>query len=291
MDRSALIIGALAAFGAFLYSRSAQAGTMPGVVDPGTFRMIGPLTIDMANGNVVSSPDAQRQYQDSFDAYGSTPGFQPLDYQSQLTADFWGNAPETVSPDENSASLGPPLNDWNTIMSKTGFIKTGGALDQQSAGNLNAFLLMLRQAEGTASADGYAALYGYRPGNGKVFTDFSKHPNVYFKTPWGGTTAAGAYQITFGTYKDAAAATGLTDFSPATQDAMAVWLIDRRGRALQDVLAGRVQAAIAKLGNIWASLPSSKSGQPQRSLDQLVSVYQNQGGLLDPGAADGGLYA
>src|SRR5437016_727294 len=99
--------------------------------------------------------------------------------------------------------------------------------------NLTAFLAMIRACEGTASRDGYQALFGYRPGNSKTFQSFSWHPNVRSQfTQTDGTinytTAAGAYQILHGTWLDVSLVLGLTDFGPTSQDAAAVELIRRK---------------------------------------------------------------
>jgi muramidase (phage lysozyme) len=57
------------------------------------------------------------------------------------------------------------------------------------------------------------------------------------------STAAGAFQFLSRTWDECAKALGLTDFSPASQDLAAVFLIDRR-KALDDVLAGRFDEAV-----------------------------------------------
>ncbi len=44
--------------------------------------------------------------------------------------------------------------------------------------NQKAFLAMLRKCEGTDSVEGYRALFGWRPGNGKTFDSFAEHPNI-----------------------------------------------------------------------------------------------------------------
>lgn len=146
--------------------------------------------------------------------------------------------------------------------------------------NLSAFLKMIRTLEGTNSADGYQALYGYRPGNGKVFTDFADHPRISFKTPWGKTSAAGAYQMQAGTWDEMAEKYGLTDFSPANQDRAALGLITRF-RAVDDIVAGRLYSAIKKLASQWASLPSSKSGQPKYTWEDAKRIFLSNAGDVD----------
>lgn len=137
--------------------------------------------------------------------------------------------------------------------------------------NLAAFLETLKVAEGNA---GYNTLFGYG-----TFDSYERHPNV--RVPFRDTysTAAGPYQINWPTYRDFAARLGLSDFTPETQDRIAVEIIRSEG-ALDDVYAGRFTDAIAKLGGRWASLPSSPADQPTRSLDSLLAVFLKAGGTL-----------
>lgn len=123
--------------------------------------------------------------------------------------------------------------------------------------NRRKFLDFLGRAEG---AD-YDTIVG-----GKKFQDFSAHPNIVgLITKDGPSTGAGRYQITNSTYRSAAPALGISDFSRQSQDKLAVELIRRRG-ALADVDAGNFEAAINKLGNEWVSLPSSTNkNQSKRS--------------------------
>lgn len=122
--------------------------------------------------------------------------------------------------------------------------------------NVKKFLDFLGRAEG--------ADYNTIVGGGK-FSDFRAHPRVIGLTTKEGTsTAAGKYQIVGTTYDDIAPKIGVRDFSPDSQDKIAIELIRRKG-ALEDVRNGNFQAAVAKLGGIWASLPSSPYSQPKRS--------------------------
>jgi muramidase (phage lysozyme) len=150
--------------------------------------------------------------------------------------------------------------------------------------NLDAFLYMLRCAEGTAGNAGYSALFGYTPANNKVFRSFASHPAIFFDyTDRSGktikTSAAGAYQITFTTFKNLCSKYGFNDFSPSTQDQMAICLIKEKN-ALGDIEAGRVEAACQKLRKVWASLPNSDVSQPTRTINYLLSAYRNAGGVI-----------
>lgn len=160
----------------------------------------------------------------------------------------------------------------------------GGGLTRQEADlltydkNVQAFLSAIRHAEGTAGPDGYRMLFG-----GRLFDNFADHPRITITLPAGSgmisSTAAGAYQILERTWDDVQAHLELPDFGPASQDAAAVYLIDRRG-ALELVKAGDFAAAIQKVAKEWASLPGSPYGQPTRSLAELAAVYTNAGGSI-----------
>ena len=165
-------------------------------------------------------------------------------------------------------------------------------VDQDTAGrNVAAFLEMIKNSEGTASAqDPYAICFGF-----VTMRDFSNHPAVTGE--WTGarlpdamcknagfgpgcvSTAAGAYQIIKPTWRSLAVALGLGDFSPANQDAAAVELIRRRA-ALEDVKAGRFAAAVNKCRQEWASLPGNSAKQGQRSINTLSAWYEQNGGTF-----------
>lgn len=118
------------------------------------------------------------------------------------------------------------------------------------SGNIDAFLQVIKIGE---SNDNYRALLG-----GGNFSSFSDHP-VYtdgFKGV-GNSHAAGAYQFQPGTWKDAQTALGLPDFSPASQDAAAVYLIRRRG-AYDDITMGRIDVAVGKLAGEWEMFKTGK---------------------------------
>lgn len=154
-------------------------------------------------------------------------------------------------------------------------VSMGGASTADA--NLAAFLSMIRSAEGTAGQRGYQTMFGYR-----YFDSFADHPRQKFafqettgRTNY--TTAAGAYQFLADTWDGLKRKLGLLDFSPDSQDRAAVELIREKG-ALADVMAGRFEAAVAKLGTIWASLPSSAYPQGKRSMDFVRAAYEQAGG-------------
>lgn len=122
--------------------------------------------------------------------------------------------------------------------------------DQTQRTNLGVFMDAVARSEGA----NYNTIVG-----GGTFSDYSAHPNtVGLVTADGSSTAAGRYQITNSTWKGVAKKLGLKDFSPESQDKAMIELLRQRG-ALNDVLRGDYDAAVAKLGNEWQSLPSGTS--------------------------------
>jgi muramidase (phage lysozyme) len=145
--------------------------------------------------------------------------------------------------------------------------------------NQKAFLDMLAVSEGTVrygDQDGYNVIVG-----GSLFDDYSDHPRkrVYLEKLGIFSTAAGRYQLLsryFDAYKKQL---GLSDFSPESQDAIALQQIKER-LALADIEAGRFDQAVAKVKNIWASLPGAGYGQHENKLDALRNAYVEAGGTL-----------
>ena len=146
--------------------------------------------------------------------------------------------------------------------------------------NVQAFLKMLRYGEGTSGVNGYRVMFG-----GELFdNNFSDHPRKAISANLGGkpitSTAAGAYQFLSKTWTSISFQCGLKDFSPESQDIGAVALIRGRG-ALDDVIAGRFNAAVGRCAKEWASLPGSPYGQPTVSMDKARALYEAAGGGYD----------
>lgn len=145
--------------------------------------------------------------------------------------------------------------------------------------NLKAFLDMLAVSEGTVKfggQDGYNVIVG-----GTLFSDYSDHPRVKVHLPRLGiySTAAGRYQVLaryFDAYK---AQLKLPDFSPASQDAIALQQIAER-RATEAIIAGDFDTAVARCRNIWASLPGAGYGQHEHNLAFLRGEFVKAGGVL-----------
>lgn len=140
--------------------------------------------------------------------------------------------------------------------------------------NVQAMLAVIRKGEGTADANGYRRLFG-----GSLFTSFADHPRVKITAGGYTSTAAGAYQFLASTWDETARIMRLADFSPANQDRGAVGRLVYR-KALDDVINGRFESAMSKIGKEWASMPGSPYGQPVISIETAMNTYSRAGGAF-----------
>ena len=154
--------------------------------------------------------------------------------------------------------------------------------------NRSAFLDMIAFAEGTypghpLSRDrGYDVIVTGSDGH-EIFDDYRAHPFADGRKAkhvkgeiW--STASGRYQFMRKDYWHYKALLHLPDFGPASQDAWAMQLIKER-RALADIDAGHFQIAVAKVSNLWASLPGANyPGQKMRQMSALEDLYERAGG-------------
>lgn len=154
---------------------------------------------------------------------------------------------------------------------------------QAGGTNVLRFLDLIAFSEGTstvkASNDGYNVLYG-----GGLFAGYADHPRRKLTFPINGksvtSTAAGRYQLLeryWDAYRVSLRLSG--GFTPENQDRIAMQQI-RECRAVDDIKAGRIQQAIEKCSNIWASLPGNNYGQNPHRLDKLMVRWQKLGGVL-----------
>lgn len=142
--------------------------------------------------------------------------------------------------------------------------------------NVAAFLRVIRAGESSQDDSAYTIQYG-----GKHFeVPPWEHPRTKVTAGRWTSTAAGAYQCLAGTWDALVARYAFPDFSPACQDEGAVALIAGR-KALDDVITGRFDEAIAKCGKEWASLPGSPYGQPTMTLEEARDIYERWGGQFD----------
>ena len=152
--------------------------------------------------------------------------------------------------------------------------------------NLRAFLSMIAISEIGArlllkSDNGYNVLVGSTPDNPRLFSSYVDHPRQLIDLPRLGikSTAAGRYQLLARYFDPYKKQLGLRDFSPASQDAIAVQQIRERG-ALADIEAGRVDEAVNKCRRTWASLPGAGYGQHENDLAALRQAYVKSGGKI-----------
>lgn len=145
--------------------------------------------------------------------------------------------------------------------------------------NLSAFLDTIAYSEiGQTllrnSDDGYNVLVG-----GGLFQSYADHPNIPVTLVKLGitSTAAGRYQLLRRYYVAYKASLNLPDFSPVSQDAIAIQQI-KECHALDAIEAGNVRIAIVACAHIWASLPGSPYGQHVNKMDDLVTTYLFAGG-------------
>lgn len=145
--------------------------------------------------------------------------------------------------------------------------------------NRKAFLQMIAEAEGTKNKgfDGYNVVVG-----GELFTSYADHPRKLVNLPKLGinSTAAGRYQILSRYWDHYKIALKLNDFSPESQDTVALQLIRECG-ALDDIDNGKIEQAIQKCASRWASFPGSKYGQRTRTMDFMLSAYYRAGGAVN----------
>ncbi len=148
--------------------------------------------------------------------------------------------------------------------------------------NLVAFLDTIAYSEGTDKPGqptkdrGYDVLVG-----GGLFTGYADHPRKLIDLPRLGikSTAAGRYQILARYYDVYKAQLKLPDFSPRSQDLIAIQLI-RECKALDDIDTGRIADALGKCKSRWASLPGAGYGQHEHKVDTLIAVFKRRGGII-----------
>ena len=143
--------------------------------------------------------------------------------------------------------------------------------------NLQAFLDMIAVSEGTAGKgdNGYNVIVG-----GALFESYDDHPRkLVWLRPGLASTAAGRYQLLSRYYDAYKKQLNLPNFSPLSQDLIAIQQIRERG-ALEYIEKGYISIAIDKVKNIWASLPGAGYGQHENKLDKLITAYKDAGGTV-----------
>ncbi len=109
-----------------------------------------------------------------------------------------------------------------------------------------------------------------------VISDFSRHPQILVSVTGTGlkSTAAGRYQFKYDTWKRFGG--DAMDFSPRSQDLLAVKAMIYRGM-IDLLLGGDIEKAINAGAPEWASLPMSNGQsyykQPVKSMADLIGIY------------------
>lgn len=136
------------------------------------------------------------------------------------------------------------------------------------------------------SDNGYNVVVGSvfsNSGNHKLnlFTDYRVHPRKLVTLEKLGikSTAAGRYQILAKFYDAYKAQLKLPDFSPLSQDLIALQLM-RECKALEPLDRGDIETAITRCKSRWASLPGAGYGQNEHSMEHLVKAYVAAGGTV-----------
>lgn len=126
---------------------------------------------------------------------------------------------------------------------------------------------------------GYDVMFGTR----QRFGSFAAHPNQprpYTNKHGQRKTSndAGRYQISKKTYDYLVKRYGFTDFTPQTQDIMAIILMMENG-SLNDIASGNIENTLLKLGKTWMSFYTSQLGQKEhknlRSREFLLGTYND----------------
>jgi muramidase (phage lysozyme) len=113
----------------------------------------------------------------------------------------------------------------------------------------------------------------------EVFTDYRDHPfargrlaKTVRRVPLLTSSASGRYQLLVRYWRVYRQQLHLPDFSPLSQDLVAIQQIRER-RAILPLLADDVQTAIGLCSNIWASLPGNSYGQGGHTMGTLLAKY------------------
>jgi muramidase (phage lysozyme) len=208
------------------------------------------------------------------------------------------DAPE--QPDDGSGNTDTDNATVDAVDEANPFAQAAGAnMAQDTAdANVQAGLDTIKLSEGTGNAaDPYAVCYGYK----HTVQDYTRHPAEWYTDAsgqrtreWGGepldnlgpsyaglvSTAAGAFQIKLATWAGCKKALALPDFSKASQDAAAVYLIQGR-KGLDALKAGNFDAFVALCAPEWASLPGANyAGQSMQAIQTLRDEFVSDGGTI-----------
>jgi len=155
---------------------------------------------------------------------------------------------------------------------------------------LKAFLDTIAWSEGTSTHpltknNGYDVIVSGSEKAGEVgqevFSIYTDHPFAFGRPakvislgpPVLKSTASGRYQLLLKWWQGYKEMLHLPDFSPDSQDAVAIRQLQER-HALTLIEAGKIAEAIAEASHIWASFPGTYSqGNGPHSTETLVNKY------------------
>ena len=181
---------------------------------------------------------------------------------------------KNLTPNSAAAhELGIPLSQQEAI----GTALEDRAVANRAIGTRRALGDMLASAEGvTQYPDQYAVGFG-----GAKIDTAKPHPGFIGNYKGKPVSAAGRYQFTLDTWKDAHGGVNVP-MTPDNQEKALDYLLQNRAKVTDKQLAaGDIGGMLPRLGKIWASLPTSKSGQPQRTNEYLVDALKKSGASPD----------
>ena len=140
---------------------------------------------------------------------------------------------------------------------------------------IKSFLDLIAFSEGTSTSpitknNGYDVIVSGVDGP-EIFTDYSDHPfanrppKIIRRDPLLESTASGRYQLLYRFWVVYKRQLQLPDFSPDSQDAVAIQQIRER-KAIQMIADGDIPGAIHACSNLWASLPGNQYAQGGKTL-------------------------
>jgi len=152
--------------------------------------------------------------------------------------------------------------------------------------NRQAFLDMIARSELGPLVDdartdrGYRVIVGSTPSSPILMDSYADHPRKLVRIRANlFSTAAGRYQILARNFDAYRVQLQLSDFSPSSQDRIALQMI-AEAHALPFIDDGELVRAIALCSHLWASLPGAGYGQRENELAELEAAYIAAGGEL-----------
>ena len=150
--------------------------------------------------------------------------------------------------------------------------------------NVIAFLDMIAYSELKGliaiSDRGYNVIVGSTIKKPILFSSYADHPRKLIKINANlKSTAAGRYQLLSRYFDVYRKRLNLNDFSPLSQDLIAIQQIKER-KAIPLIKAGIFEEAVAACSNIWASLPGNNYGQHTNDIAELKAAYIKAGGTV-----------